>query len=395
MVAALAAATTFGCDDNERAAPHYPSAPTASVSASTGALDKRSLPVPSAPRCTAPSYDAHGPLDARSEASLANCGPVRTGDPKAALNCGLGGEEPALDLTTFNSAVLPVSEATRAHVRDIIAAGRKRGRKPHVVGFVGDSMTVSGAFMRPFAARNLAAAKQRKTGGIELDAAVKVALQSDGGTIIDRYQGKQAQRVSGFWYDSFDAPRAAKVGARAVWALEGGPEAPLRMLIKSLSPAFAVVLYGGNDAAWRAAPVGELADAFEKDLGKVLDELEQAGIVPIMSTLARHGHTPGIDDCEDESGMSNWRISVYTNALSARVVEMACKRRLPLIDLRHSLDHAVSRGLGPDGMHLSSHVHGGGKLTARGLRCGDNVRNYVTLRMLAQLEPLLTSASQP
>jgi hypothetical protein len=87
--------------------------------------------------------------------------------------------------------------------------------------------------------------------------------------------------------------------------------------------------------------------------------------------------------------MSNWRIAVQTNALSARVVELACRRHLPLVDLRHALDAADARGLGPDGVHLGAFQRGAARLTARGLRCGANVRNYVTLKMLAELAPLL------
>jgi hypothetical protein len=58
---------------------------------------------------------------------------------------------------------------------------------------------------------------------------------------------------------------------------------------------------------------------------------------------------------------------------------------LPLIDLRHALDAIYHQGLSADGVHPSVHPRGGAILTDEGLRCGYNVRNYVTLRMLKHI----------
>src|SRR5205823_173153 len=115
--------------------------------------------------------------------------------------------------------------------------------------------------------------------------------------IIDFYRGQEAQRVRGVWVDSFGAPRAAKVGARARWALEGGEESPLAHMVRDLSPAVAVVLYGGNDAAYRVAPPDSVAADFTRDLERIVDALEKEGIIPILDTVARHGSAPGIGDC--------------------------------------------------------------------------------------------------
>ena len=112
----------------------------------------------------------------------------------------------------------------------------------------------------------------------------------------------------------------------------------------------------------------------------------------VMSTIARHGLAPGFPTCgkvPDE--LSNWRLAVQTNAVSAAAARMACQRHLPLVDLRHALDAIPNYGLGPDGVHPSAYQGGAGVLTARGLQCGYNVRNYVTLKMLGQLTELLLS----
>jgi hypothetical protein len=113
--------------------------------------------------------------------------------------------------------------------------------------------------------------------------------------------------------------------------------------------------------------------------------------VPVLNTVARHGDSPGIDACAGKREISDWRIAVQTNVVSARVVELACRRHLPLVDLRDALDAADNRGLARDQIHLSTFAGGGGVLDARALRCGNNVRTYVTLRMLAQVNEVIAA----
>src|SRR5690606_37897299 len=184
---------------------------------------------------------------------------------------------------------------------------------------------------------------------------------------------------------------AAKVGARASWALDGGKHSPLLRMVDQLSPAIAFVLYGGNDAAYRVAPIAELERAFQADLEALIDALEAQGVVPVLHTLARHGDAPGVDDCAGPSQLSDWRIAVVTNALSAVAARVACERKLPLLDLRWAFAAADLRGLSADGIHPSTHRDGGGALDGHSLRCGYNLRNYLTLRLLRILDPLVTA----
>jgi hypothetical protein len=336
-----------------------------------------SAPVAPAPPCSAPSHSLRELFDARDEAALDRCVPLRSGSREQARACGRAGR--ALDLARLDAAVVPLDEAARAHVRAIAAEGRKRGRRAQAFGLVGDSMTISGDFLRDFSDETR----------VELTPEVAAALRIGDATIVEHYRGKPVDSLQGIWRDSFLAYRAAKSGMRAPWALAGAPS-PLDQLIERVSPAIALVLFGGNDAAYRSMPLAELTEAFAGDLARIVDALEAAGIVPVLHTLARHGHAPGIDACGPRAAMTNWRIAVQTNALSARVIELACARRLPLIDLRHALDVADNRGLGPDGVHLAAHARGSAQLTAAGLGCGANVRNYITLKALAKLLPLVT-----
>jgi hypothetical protein len=324
--------------------------------------------------CSAPSLTIRGAIDARDDAAARRCESASVGAASLASRCGEL-DTPPIDLDAIDEAVLRFDEATEAHVRGIVAQGRALGRRAEVFGLVGDSMTVSGSFLQPLSHPErtlLAPAVERRIGGV-----------------IERYRGSEVVRVQGMWRDSFRAPRAAKVGARATWPLVGGAQSPLVRMVDEISPTTAFVLYGGNDAAYRVAPIAEIERGFRADLEAVVDALEERGVVPVLHTLARHGDAPGVDDCGGPSELSDWRIAVHTNALSAVVAQVACERRLPLIDLRWALDAADLRGLSADGIHPSTHKNGGGALDERTLRCGYNLRNYLTLRMLGALEPLV------
>ena len=360
-------------------------APARVSSASPRPPSSASAAVPSAPEseCSAPSLLASDPFDVRLDSALDRCGAASTGAAERANRCGQEPTTPPLDLARLDEALPRWDPATSRHLREVAARGRSLGRRPRVFGLVGDSMTVSGAFMRPLASADTTRLAP------EVEASLQTPLLPQGGTIIDYYRGVEVQRVRGLWRDSFGATRAARVGARAPWALMGGAQSPVGTMLAELKPAIAVVLFGGNDAAWRSASLNEIGDVFARDLERIVDVLEEAGVVVLLNTVARHGNTPGYDDCGRRSELSDWRIAVQTNALSARVVEIACRRKLPLLDLRHALDAAEGRGIGSDGIHPSSFHEGAGVLTARGLRCGYNVRNYVTLKALAQLAEVI------
>lgn len=257
---------------------------------------------------------------------------------------------------------------------------------------IGDSMTVAGTFMRPFS--------QGSGTTFELAPAIRQRLRTrvageDDRTIIDYYRGVEAERVQGLWRDSFGGLKAARVGARAGWAIRGDEQdqSALAIMVRSLSPAVAVIAYGGNDAAWRIAPTEQIAAEFEESFSQLLAAVERRGIIPLLSTIARHGDAPGYDACvTSRTAISDWRLAVQTNAINARIAAIACRRHLPLVDLRYALDGAVNHGLGPDGVHPSWYAGGPGDLTARSLQCGYSIRNYLTLQMLRQIKEALEAA---
>jgi hypothetical protein len=161
---------------------------------------------------------------------------------------------------------------------------------------------------------------------------------------------------------------------------------PLEAMVARESPAYAVVLYGANDALWRTDSLDLLRRGYGDALSAIVDALEARGIVPILTTVPKHMRQRGWPDCAaTPTGGSNERFAVQATVLSADVADLACRRHLPLIDLRWALEPLVYHGVGADGVHLSVHPAGAGVLDAAGLACGHNAQNLVTLRELARV----------
>ncbi len=193
--------------------------------------------------------------------------------------------------------------------------------------------------------------------------------------------------------DSFKR-RAPRVGMESTWALTPNLQGHTAIgnMIERLSPAYAIVMFGTNDAAHDIAPPDALAEEFTARLVAILDALESHGIVAILTTLPKHLRDKRFADCPvKRTNRSNMRWLIQTNALSAAIAELACTRHLPLIDFHYAIDPLLDHGVGKDGVHPSRYFKGGGRLDEEGLGCGYNVRNFVTLRMLAQVREAVVS----
>lgn len=367
-------------------------APLAVALAAPAAPPARADQPPAHSACFAPSVAIlHAADDARDPAVPA-CGPgdgwatIADGEQAATARCDRAGRP--IDLARVLEGALPLDQPTREHVRHLFRIGQAHGRRADAFGLVGDSMTVSGNFLRPFA---------RGGAHVVLPPDVERALTlsapgSDGRprTVLEVFRDAP---------DSFLAPRAAKVGACARWALapRGAKEAsPLEAMVAAVSPAYAVVLYGANDAVWRTDSLPLLTREFRAALSGIVDALEARGIVPILTTVPKHMREAGFPDCpRSAQGGANERFAAQATALSVAVADLACERHLPLVDLRWALDPLLDHGVGPDGVHLSVHPNGGGVLDESGLQCGYNVRNLVTLRELALVVNAATAPEAP
>lgn len=338
--------------------------------------------------CLAPSVvSMHGADDARDLGALAACGPgdawSKLADEQgASQRCQAAGRP--IDLTRVLQAAVPLDAASVAHVRSVFRSGRAQGRRADAFGLVGDSMTVATSFLTPFAP-----GRPPVVSPPEVERALTLASPRAGGrNVVDFFRAALPQdgRLA---TDPFTAPRAAKVGVRATWPLtpRGWKQGtPIDAMVAAVSPAYAVVLYGANDALWRTDSVDLLVKGFDAALTAVVDALEARGIVPILTTIPKHMRERGWPDCAaTPTSGGNERFAIQATVLSDTVADLACRRHLPLIDLRWALDPLIDHGVGPDGIHLSVHPSGGGVLDGPGLECGVNVRNLVTLRELARV----------
>jgi hypothetical protein len=331
----------------------------------------------------APSLAFDKPIDARSERALARCERLRTGQERFSTRCGQEGRSRS-DLAQLLAAVPELDAATVERVRAVAAKGKARGKNPRAFGLVGDSVSVAYEFMTP-----LSSSRERP---VEIDpwAAGELAIAS-GGTVVDWYRGAPADAAQTPPRDAFSSFRAAQVGARASWPASEAWR-PIDELEQRVNPAVAVVTFGANDAAYKPSKPEDLADEFERATLELVDNLEARGIVVILSNEMRHGDQPGRDACPgDDPGSSDWQVAVAQNATSARAAEIACRDHHPFIDLRFALEAATNFGLGPDGVHLSSHKHGAALFDRAGLDCGYNTRNFVTLLALARVLPHVQS----
>ncbi len=328
------------------------------------------------PRVCAPSLARQHPRDARDAADLATCRFEKSGHDALGDACGATPHEVSLD--RLDEAVLPFDEPTKDKLRAQWNKGRARGLAPRVFGLVGDSITASPKFLTPVV-----------QSGSLLAPDVATRLRVGDTSVIDVY--RDVPVVGGL--DSFRAPRAAKVGAPSGWATPPGITPAANVvggLLATHRPAIVVLMFGSNDAATRFVSHAELVSGYRARMTRLLEQLDEAGVIVILNTVPRHMHDPARPSCDKNEGdLSNWRMAVQTSAVSAVAAELACARHLPLIDLRHAFDALLNHGIGPDGVHPNAHPAGAGRLDAEGLRCGYNARNYVTLRMLRQIHATL------
>jgi hypothetical protein len=249
----------------------------------------------------------------------------------------------------------PVTPAVVARLRAIAAAGP--AQRDDVFLKAGASGTVSARFLWC-----LAGPAHQPGYVIDLDgrAALEPTLAHfraglvDGDTPFDR------------------ATLAAEVGRTAAWALAGDPS-PLAQELAATTPRFAFVNYGTNDME-AAASYGAALAPFWRNLNALLDQLEAAGVVPIVTGL-----NPRADDAEAARWVPTW--DSVTRALAEA-------RQVPYLSLYVASSPLADQGLGGDGLHGNVYVDPGGGgdepcvFTAEGLGFNYNVRNLRSVELL-------------
>lgn len=285
-------------------------------------------------------------------AALGGCGGADVADPDGGVAPDAGGPGgPTRYPADVDTA--PLTAAVVARMRAIAAAGP--GQRDDVFMKVGASGTVSTSFLYCLAG-------QAHQPQYTIDLGGRAALTAT----LDHFRGGLIAGAT-----PFDRPTlAAEVGRTAAWVIAGAPS-PLSAELAATTPRFALVNYGTNDME-AAATYGAALGPFWERMGALLDQLEAAGVVPILTGLNPRG---------DDPAAARW-VPTWDSVTRA----LAEARQLPYLSLWVASAPLADQGLGADGLHGNVYVTGGRAepcvFTPAGLAFNYDVRNLRTLELL-------------
>jgi len=165
-------------------------------------------------------------------------------------------------------------------------------------------------------------------------------------------------------------------GKTASWAISGSPS-PMDEELDAIAPRFALIHYGTNDMGMGSTYASALPGFYE-DFSDLIDELVDAGVVPIAATISHRG---------DRESADLW-VSMY----NAVIRGIAQREQVLLVDWWLALDELPHKGLSSDGIHMESHSDGACLLDADGLEHGYNVRNLMSLEVFDRARRVLVDA---
>ncbi len=201
----------------------------------------------------------------------------------------------------------------------VFQRGQALGNRADVFSKVGDSITVSTAFLVPIGVGNY-----------------RLGAYADLQGVIDFFSAGEARGgLNAFENRSL----AAKVGwrARAVFGTGGDPlpdceagERPLLCEYRVVRPAVALIMLGTNDVPY--TPAAE----YDSDVRRILDLTLEQGVIPVLSTI------PPFTRAGDEGRAEELNVIVRTLALEYGV---------PLLDYYAAMTGLPGQGIGGDGVH--------------------------------------------
>lgn len=238
-----------------------------------------------------------------------------------------------------------ISDAARAHMRDIYALGQSLGRNPRTVSKVGDSTMVWPPFLETFDEKTY---KLGKFGYL---------------------QGTIEYHAGSFGRDSVAVRKGMHTWSQfdpdwAVSELCGPSEGPLACELRVHNPSIAIIRLGANDT--------EYPYDFERNLSKIVKFCLDRGIIPVLGTKP--------DRYEGESNLINNLIRKTASAYS-----------IPLWDYDLIAGTIPGRGLEQDGLHM---LGGGTRNFTSGsaMRAGDALEDLTALMLLHAIQEELGTA---
>jgi hypothetical protein len=269
------------------------------------------------------------------------------------------------EISKIDLDALPLVPKITDQVQLIYQQGVKNGNNIHVFSKVGDCMTATDDFMKPYAGTDYSLGAYTSLDKvIKFFANVPVSKDSK----LDSFGNPGLADTSGFnaasvldpmWSD----PKVCKAD-----------DGPLSCEYGTSKPGIALIMFGTNDMK------SIKPEQFDFYLRRVVVQTVNAGIIPILSTFPVQ---PGLE-----------KESVLYNQITAKI---AADYDLPLINLYLGLKPLEHHGVDPVvTTHMTKPESGkSGDLTEDGLKYGFNTRNLLTLQALeAVLQGLKPSPLQ-
>lgn len=261
----------------------------------------------------------------------------------------------ATDIVPTANPIVETGPVT-TRVREIFALGQEMGNDPRVFIKVGDSTTEQQAFMIGF-------------GTGEYDLGPYTDLQAT----IDYFSADAFKRdslASESAFNSASVLDSFRVPDEGKDICQPG-EKPLECEIRVMKPAFAVILFGGNEV--RSFDMG--IDVYSNQIQQLIDVTTTRGVIPILTTFP---HSPDFHE--------------NANAYNEELRRIAFDRQIPLIDLEVAVLPLPNGGVSEeDGFHMSMRGIRGDVtdnwiyLNGEEKQYGATLRNLLTLQMLDTL----------
>lgn len=259
-------------------------------------------------------------------------------------------EATATPNSPVHPSTYPYISGVSDHVREIYIRGLELGNRPNVFSKVGDSITVSDAFLYPVGRRSYSLHEY-------------TYLQP----VIDFYSEAWARTNNSYANVSL----AASIGwsAHALLTADvshetlcGETESPLECEYRWLKPSVALIMLGTNDVP--STPLSSYEGAMREILETTLDY----GIIPILSTIPPI-HMDGTAGRVD--------------SINAIIHNLANEYDVPLIDYWAALQGLPNDGLRSDGVHPSLAPAGhNADFTPENLKYGMPARTLTALQAL-------------
>ena len=281
-----------------------------------------------------------------------------------------------------STPVLPVIDAAmQTRLQEVLAVGRARGNRDGVFAKIGDSNTAIPGFLL-------------EVGCGEVTFGRWTSLRP----VVERWSATPVP--NGWELESCEVSNSfTRVGSAAFPGWRSGdllrphrPRPPeceppddlaVRCELFQIKPSVALVMIGTNDMLVDdgLAIDPDALERFRPNLRRVIREILDAGVIPVVSTLPPRRHPP----------ISEPLPPVWNEV----IIEVAAEERVPLWNYWRDLQDAPQFGMSYDWLHPSVAPTGGGDLRDEAMDWGFNVRNLGALRVLEKVGRIVLDGGPP